>query len=109
MEEDIKILEEAVMHERKEQEALEKLIKAYKEYEECLEVTSQALNNIAYDQIPIAIGDLEAEIEKKDKIIDLMAENITDNANVYENLVNTEYEHTKEEVKEYFENKVKEE
>lgn len=34
MEEDIKILEEAVMHEREEQEALENLIKGYRELEE---------------------------------------------------------------------------
>ena len=45
--------------------ALEHLIKAYKELEEenielkeCLEVTSKALDNVAYDQIPIAIADL---------------------------------------------------
>lgn len=55
--------------------ALEHLIKAYKELEEentevkeCLEVTSKALDNVAYDQIPIAIADLmipKALVEEK--------------------------------------------
>lgn len=50
---------------KKISEANEHLIKAYKELEEentelkeCLEVTSKALDNVAYDQIPIAIEDL---------------------------------------------------
>lgn len=50
----------------------------------------------------------QKELEKKDKIIDLMANNIADSSNVYENLVNTEFEHTKEEVIEYFTKKAEE-
>lgn len=71
----------------------------------------------------------DSELEKKDKklasqekeikllkefhnknvrIIDLMANNIADSSNVYENLVNTEFEHTKEEVIEYFTKKAEE-
>ena len=55
--------------------SLRNLIKAYKELEEentevkeCLEVTSKALDNVAYDQIPIAIADLmipKALVEEK--------------------------------------------
>lgn len=66
----IKILEDYIYNKKetmKEQlvKAIEHLIKAYKELEEentelkeCLEVTSKALDNVAYDQIPIAIADL---------------------------------------------------
>ena len=50
----------------------------------------------------------QKELEKKDKTIDLMANNIADSSNVYENLVNTEFEHTKEEVIEYFTKKADE-
>lgn len=48
--------------------AIENLINKYKEYEQCLEVTSQALNNIAYDQIPIAIEDLKLSSIPKSKV-----------------------------------------
>ena len=49
----------------RERKAIENLIKAYKEQKECLEVTSKALDNIAYDQILIAIKELEENISKE--------------------------------------------
>ena len=90
--ENIKILERMLKIEKEclhydvsqdEIRALEHLIKAYKELEEentelkeCLEVTSKALDNVAYDQIPIAIEDLtipkslvEEKIEEFNKLI----------------------------------------
>ena len=48
----------------------------------------------------------QKELDKKDKIINEMANNIADNSNVYENLVNTEFQHTAEEVIDYFTKKV---
>ena len=88
MEEDIKILEEkvelyydcAVIDEdgfdmrvdiafmKKDAQALENLIKGYRELEECVEVSSKTLNNVAYDQIPIAIQDLVVSSIPKSKI-----------------------------------------
>jgi hypothetical protein len=38
---------------------INEIIDRNKEMEECLEATSQVLDNIAYDQIPIAIKELE--------------------------------------------------
>lgn len=70
MGEEIKILEEEIKRVHKINDLsgtyvpihiLENLIKAYKEQKECLEVTSKALDNIAYDQIPIAIKELKEE------------------------------------------------
>ena len=76
MEQDIKRLKEKINNIKKydtyrydwtetDVQTVEHLIKAYKELEEentelkeCLEVTSKALDNVAYDQIPIAIADL---------------------------------------------------
>ena len=49
-------------------QAIENLIKGYRELEECLEVTSKSLNNVAYDQIPIAIQDLIVNSIPKSKI-----------------------------------------
>lgn len=100
MEEDIKILEEqleqykrhlknyekencltSVYCELKEYaEALENLIKAYKEQKECLEKTSQALDNIVYDQIPIAISDLKLSSIPK-FLIEEKIEELKDKAN----------------------------
>lgn len=46
MEEDIKILEDAVMHERKEQEALENLLKRNKELEKKDKIINNTINEI---------------------------------------------------------------
>ena len=82
MEEDIKIVEELVRNNYLEDlgylrdnnhyirfnQALENLIKGYRELEECLEVTSKSLNNVAYDQIPLAIQDLKVSSIPKSKV-----------------------------------------
>ena len=70
-----------------------------KELEKNTERINELINEVTLKQ---------CELEKKDKIIDLMANNIADSSNVYENLVNTEFEHTKEEVIEYFTKKASE-
>lgn len=48
----------------------------------------------------------QKELDKKDKIINEMGNNIADSSNMYENLVNTEFQHTAEEVIDYFTKKV---
>ena len=48
---------------------LETLLTAYEKEKELLELASNMLDNIDYDQIPIAIGELKSELEKeKEKV-----------------------------------------
>lgn len=70
-----------------------------KELEKNTERINELINKVTLKQ---------CELEKKDKIIDLMADNIADSSNVYENLINSEFQHTKEEVIEYFTKKAEE-
>ncbi len=44
---------------------LENLLTAYEKEKELLELASNMLDNIDYDQIPIAIGELKSELEKE--------------------------------------------
>lgn len=78
---------------------IEIIEKQQKELEKNTERINELINEVTLKQ---------CELEKKDKIIDLMANNIADSSNVYENLVNTEFEHTKEEVIDYFTKKAEE-
>ena len=48
--------------------ALRRIKDRYRELEKCLEVTSKSLNNVAYDQIPLAIQDLKVSSISKSKI-----------------------------------------
>lgn len=79
MEQDIEELKRLLYKDRLTQYGKRKLIEYYEqrikeleeentELKECLEVTSKALDNVAYDQIPIAIADLmipKALVEEK--------------------------------------------
>ena len=56
----------------------EKLLQYIDELEEYLEKISKQLDNIAIDQIPIGIAELQQENNKQSKIIDLMADIIKD-------------------------------
>ena len=49
----------------KDYKAIEILLTAYEKEKELLELASNMLDNIDYDQIPIAIGELKSELEKE--------------------------------------------
>lgn len=44
-----------------DKEALSLVLSKLEEYEECLEVVSKELGNVAYDQLPIAIAEIKAK------------------------------------------------
>lgn len=89
----------------------ENIDKKYEEIYEYLEKISQDLDNVAIDQIPIAIAELKCKNQLKDKQIDLMAEYWNTGLAMCDNcdkIIEKYEENTcKECIKQYFENKAK--
>ena len=85
---------------------LETLLQYIDQLEEYLEIISKQLDNVAIDQIPIGIAELQQENKKQNKMIDEMAEQLSGLPIL--DIKKAEYITlgNKEETKQYFERKV---